>query len=146
MLLALWEVITMKNEALLVAPINSTYWLYLFFKSILIKIEHVPNGHQALYHLCCIGDQGHDPSSTQKAWYHSPPSDRSEEIKHPKKVKTGLWLTSKETLPQAEDSGGAMGVKERQTKKQCGRALLSWEMTRWGSEINYLISRLSFLI
>lgn len=100
----------------------------------------------------CIGDQGHDPSSAQKAWYqvHTwPRSDRSEEIKHPKKVKAGLWLTSKETSPpQAEGSGGAIGVKGLRTtnQKQCGRALGFWEMSRWGSEIHYLIINLSFLI
>lgn len=70
----------------------------------------------------CIGDQGHDPSSAQKAWYqvHTwPRSDRSEEIKHPKKVKAGLWLTSKGTSPpQAEGPGGAIGVKGLRTANQ----------------------------
>lgn len=135
----LWEVITLKNAVVLVVPISGAYWLYLFSKSLPIKIEHAPNGHQALYHLCCIGNQGHDPSSAQKAWYqvHTwPHSDRSEEIKHSKKVKTERWLTSKGTpLPQAEGSGGAIGVKGLRiaNPKQRGRAFLFWEkMSRWG--------------
>lgn len=49
MLFALWEVITLKNAEVLVVPINGAYWLYLFSKSLPIKIERAPNGHQALY-------------------------------------------------------------------------------------------------
>lgn len=132
MLIALWEVITLKNAAVLVAPINATYWLYLFSKSLSIKTEHAPNGHQALAQskrsnstaLTRYRDRGHDPCSVQKAWYqvHTwPCSVKSEEIKHTQQSwKQGCdWLQSWPPLTPtpAECAEGAVGTKGLRNQK-----------------------------
>lgn len=43
MLLALREVITLKDAAASAAPINGIYWLYLFSKSLPLRTQHVPH-------------------------------------------------------------------------------------------------------
>lgn len=103
-------------------------------------------------HLLSIGDRGHDPCSVHKAWHqvHTwPHSVKSEEIKQATKVKTGLWLISKQTSPNSQPRQSALEVllalKDWETRKQCSRILPSWEkMSRWGLEINYLSMKLSF--